>query len=72
MTCIASLPLYARPRPSADSLAYPLAGPQADETEADMDVDEPEDGTQQPLKPRDYGLVIDFSNLAEEDQEVRT
>jgi hypothetical protein len=36
-----------------------------------MDVDEPEDGTQQPLKPRDYGLVIDFSDLAEEDKEVR-
>lgn len=37
-----------------------------------MDVDEPEDGTQQPLKPRDYGLIIDFTGLSEVDREVRT
>lgn len=36
-----------------------------------MDVDEDEEGTQQPLKPRDYGLVVDFADLADEDKEVR-
>jgi hypothetical protein len=37
-----------------------------------MDVDENEDGTQQPLRPRDYGVVVDFTDLADEDREVQS
>ena len=36
-----------------------------------MDVDEDDDGTQAPKRVPDYGIEVDFSDLSEDELEVR-
>jgi YbbR domain-containing protein len=36
-----------------------------------MDIDGPESGTQTMYQPKDYGVVVDFEELGEDEQEVR-
>jgi hypothetical protein len=35
-----------------------------------MDVDDDEDGTQQPRRVQDYGIEVDFESLDDDDREV--
>jgi hypothetical protein len=36
-----------------------------------MDIDGPESGTQNIFQAKDYGVVVDFEELGEDEQEVR-
>lgn len=38
--------------------------------EVAMDVDDDEDGTQQPRQVQDYGIEVDFDSLDDDDREV--
>lgn len=40
--------------------------------EVAMDVDEDEDGTQQPRRVQDFGIEVDFESLDDDDRQVCT